>query len=298
VAIDIDVLCAGLACYDLIFSVGRHPGPDEKVFAGEFFDCGGGPAANAAVAAARLGARSAFAGYLGNDLFGQRHLEELLRAGVLTDLVVIGDAPTPLSTIIVKPDGRRTVIGYKGAAPPLSVDFAAADKFRPRVMLFDGHQQQLSQRLAEQARRSGALTVLDAGSLHAGTRLLAGVVDYVVASEKFARQFSGQKDVFIAAGQLRRPGTTVVITQGAAGLAWQSGTDSGRLPAFEIDALDTTGAGDAFHGAFAAGLAAGMPWQPLLRYARAAAALCCAKFGARLGMPTASEVSGFLERHP
>ena len=165
-------------------------------------------------------------------------------------------------------------------------------------MLFDGHQQQLSQRLAEQARRSGALTVLDAGSLHAGTRLLAGVVDYVVASEKFARQFSGQKDVFIAAGQLRRPGTTVVITQGAAGLAWQSGTDSGRLPAFEIDALDTTGAGDAFHGAFAAGLAAGMPWQPLLRYARAAAALCCAKFGARLGMPTASEVSGFLERHP
>ena len=107
----------------------------------------------------------------------------------------------------------------------------------------------------------------------------------------------GQKDVLIAAEQLHRPGATVVITLGAAGLAWQSDTHSGRLPAFEVDALDTTGAGDAFHGAFAAGLAAGMPWQSLLRYARAAAALCCGKFGARLGMPTASEVSGFLRQH-
>ena len=293
--IDIDVLSAGLACHDLIFSVERQPAPDEKVFADQFFDCGGGPAANAAVAAARLGASCAFAGYLGNDLFGQRHLAELKQAGVNTDLVVMGAAPTPLSVIVVKPDGRRTVINYKGATEPLTADSVDIDHCQPKVMLFDGHQSQISQRLVDYARRSGIRTVLDAGSLHSGTRLMVGLVDYVVASEKFARQFSGQKDILDAADELHRAGTAVVITQGASGLVWQTDAQTGRLPAFEVDAVDTTGAGDAFHGAFAAGLAAEMPWPELLRYASAVAAICCCKFGARLGMPTADAVDEFLK---
>ena len=298
VTINVDVLCVGLACYDLIFSVRRHPAPDEKVFAEKFYDCGGGPAANAAVAAARLGASCMYAGYLGNDLFGQKHLEELVQDGIRTELVVTGDAPTPLSAVLVKPDGRRTVVNFKGATGQLPADSVDVDSCRPRVVLFDGHQLQISKPILDRARAKGIPTVLDAGSVHEGTRYLVGRVDYVVASGRFARHFSGIADAAAAAASLQRPGSAAIVTLGEDGLVWRTDTDAGRLPAYRVESIDTTGAGDAFHGAFAAGLAAGMNWPDLLQYASAAAALCCRKYGARLGMPRAKEVNEFLRQNP
>jgi sulfofructose kinase len=136
----VDVLCVGHACYDLVFGVDHHPDADEKAFAGNFTSCGGGPAANAAVTVSRLGLKSAFAGYLGSDFFGRQHLEEFSLEKVNTDLIVRGDSPTPLSAILVKPDGRRTVVNYKGATAPLdaaSIDFSEC---RTQVILFDGHE--------------------------------------------------------------------------------------------------------------------------------------------------------------
>jgi sulfofructose kinase len=112
VKIDVDVLCVGHASYDFVFAVDHHPKADEKTFAEKFISCGGGPAANAAVTVSRLGFKSAFAGYLGNEYFGQRHLEEFSQAAVNTDLIVRGDSPTPVSTILAKPDGQRTLVNY------------------------------------------------------------------------------------------------------------------------------------------------------------------------------------------
>ena len=86
----IDVLCVGATSYDFVFWVNHQPGPDEKTSADAFIRCGGGPAANASVTVARMGLRSAFAGYLGSDIFGRMHLEELEAAGVDTGLVVRG----------------------------------------------------------------------------------------------------------------------------------------------------------------------------------------------------------------
>jgi sulfofructose kinase len=90
----------------------------------------------------------------------------------------------------------------------------------------------------------------------------------------------------------------VVVTLGSAGVAWSGPAGRGRLPAFEVTVVDTTGAGDAFHGAFAAGLAEGMDWEPLIRYASAAGALCCTKPGARPGLPFRDELRRFLEERP
>jgi sulfofructose kinase len=84
---------------------------------------------------------------------------------------------------------------------------------------------------------------------------------------------------------------------GEAGLVWENEDGSGSLPAFSIDAVDTTGAGDAFHGAFAAGLAYGKPWKDLLIYASAVAAQCCTKYGARPAIPTAQDLAAFLKKH-
>lgn len=286
-AMNMDVLCVGYACYDLVFSVSAHPAADEKIVAHNFMNCGGGPAANAAVAISSLGFKAAFSGYLGNDLYGEKHYQELQSYGVNADFVVRGESPTPLSTVLVKPNGDRALINYKGnkkVLPSTAIDFSALNT---KVMLFDGHEPYLSMTLASQAREAGIPTVLDAGSVNDGTMALIGEVDYMVCSEKFAHQFTGDVEKTLA--RLSRVAPTVVITLGARGLIWQRGKRRGESPAFPVNAIDTTGAGDAFHGAFAAALAAEMEWHDILRYASAAGALCCTKIGARTGLPSREE---------
>jgi sulfofructose kinase len=211
---NVDVLCVGHACYDLVFSVDYHPDADEKTFAQKFISCGGGPAANAAVTVSRLGLKSAFAGYLGKDFFGQRHLEELSQAAVDTDLIVRGDAPTPLSVILVKPDGRRTVVNYKGATPSLPADSIDLSGWHPQVILFDGHEPEVSLALMKTITGQGISTVLDAGSVHRGSLKLLGQVDYAVVSQKFARECTGKEDPQQAAVKLGQHSPAVVITLG------------------------------------------------------------------------------------
>lgn len=291
----IDVLCAGQATYDLIFSVPHHPVADEKVFADGFNGCGGGPAANAAILIAKLGFRSAFAGYLGDDLFGAKHSQEFVEAGVDTRFIVNGQAPTPLSAILVKPDGARALINYKGATQPLPSEALEVSDIKVKALLFDGHEPHISLQLARHARKNGIPTILDAGSVHPGTLALLELSDYLVASEKFAKQYAG--NVQSALKHLAAIAPNVVITLGERGLIWQSGTERGEQPAFAISAIDSTGAGDAFHGAFAAALAAGMEWQELLGFASAAGALCCTKTGARTGLPSRQELFDFLQTH-
>lgn len=299
-----DLLCVGFACYDLTFSVNRHLGPDEKGSATGLIGCGGGLAANAAVTAARLGYSTAFAGYLGNDLYGDAHLTEFHESGVDTSLVLRGDPPTSLSAILVKPDGARTLVNYREELPQLAADAVDLTKTRVGALLFDGHQRELAIPLLAQARAMGIPTVLDADSVNEGTTALMGLVEFLVTSERFGQQFTGCKDSLDAAVALSNYAPTVVVTAGERGLAWHSRADGrfgpgqGWFPAFAVEAVDTTGAGDAFHGAFAAGLSAGMGWEELLRYASGVGALCCTKYGARIGIPTGAEVAAFLQGQP
>jgi sulfofructose kinase len=289
----VDVLCVGHASYDLVFSVGHHPAEDEKMSAEGFTGCGGGPAANAAVTVAKLGYQAAFAGYLGQDSYGENHYREFMESGVHTGLIVRGVSPTPLSAVLVKPDGKRALVNYKGETRPLpskAIDFSPV---APKVVLFDGHEPHVSQALLERARRERIPTVLDAGSVHEGTLVLMAKVDYLVCSEKFARQFAGNAETALAL--LAKISPAVVITLGEHGLIWRRGQERGVLPAFPVAAIDTTGAGDAFHGAFAAAVAAGMNWPDVLRYASAAGSLCCAKIGARTGLPSREEHRALFE---
>lgn len=295
--IDFAVLCLGHASYDLVFSVPHHPAEDEKLFADSLLGCGGGPAANAAVIVARLGFKSAFAGYLGRDVYGESHLQELQLAGVDTRFVIRGDSPTPLSAVLVKPDGKRALLNYKGDTQPLpteSIDFVGISA---KCILFDGHEPHISLQLLEQRDLTHTATVLDAGSLHAGTRALMDKVDYLVCSEKFALQYAG--DERTALKQMAAIVPTVVITLGERGLIWQRGQECGQLPAPPIKAVDSTGAGDAFHGAFAAAIAADMDWLETLRYASAAGAYCCTQLGARPGLPNKQQLQSLLASwHP
>ncbi len=289
----LDVLCVGHASYDITMGVADHPLPDEKLVADAMQLGGGGPAANAAVCVARLGGAAGFCGYLGNDVFGQAHAVELIAAGVDISCLVRGDLPTPVSQILAKADGSRSVVNFKGDTAHLNPDAVVLSQ-RPEVILFDGHEPLLSVAMCAWAKEHGVASVLDAGSLHPGTKALAAEVDYLVVSEKFARQCCETPDMQQALNVLSQQSKHLVITQGADGLLWNSNGDRGEMPSFSVDAMDSTGAGDAFHGAFALGLARGMAWPELLRFASAAGALTCTGLGARSALPDAVAVDALL----
>lgn len=287
---DLDVLCIGASSWDLCFTLPGSPQSDAKIVAERFLTCGGGPAANAAVALSKLGYRTAFAGYLGSDDFGIRHMRELRTAGVCTDFVARGETPTPVSSALISPDGRRMLVNYtppRDKLQPQDFDFS---ELRCKIILCDGHEPDLALALIRQNRERSVKSILDAGSLHRGTKMLMHEVDFLVCSEKFACEYSGTNDMKKALRKFSSDIENIVITLGGKGLIWRNNDGTGRMAAFSIKAIDTTGAGDAFHAAFAAGLIEEFKWADLLRFASATAALCCTKLAARPGMPAKSTV--------
>jgi len=287
----IDVLCVGYACVDINFNASHHPTADEKLRATNMHTCGGGPAANAAVTIARLGGSARFSGYLGNDAFGDAHLREFADDGVLADVLHRGDAPTPVAAVTIKPNGDRSIIDYRSPSALAPEDTIQLAQFPAKVLLIDGHQPLLSLALVEEARALGIPTVLDAGSVNDGTMLLFNKVDYLITSEKFAKHYSGEDEPRTALAALDGTAPFIACTWGADGVYWQDEYGQHHTPAFDIEPVDTTGAGDAFHGAFALGLAEGLSPKQNIRRASAVGALTCLKAGARSALPTCQSVN-------
>ena len=290
----IDILCVGAAAYDLTFVTSHHPREDEKMVADEYYTCGGGPAANAAVAAKRLGCSTAFAGYLGDDIYGNMHFNELVSEGVLTEWIIRGNHPTTFSVSIVKNNGRRSLINYRGRTPYLEQGSIGFRNIKPKIILFDGHEPNLSPELIDFCRKNNVTTILDAGSLHKGTEYLMDKTDYLICSQVFAEQFSGTKDMPSALEILSGFSSAVIITLGENGLLWKRGDETGDMPAYTVNTVDTTGAGDAFHGAFAASLIKGMDFEESLRFSSIAAALTCTKIGGRNGLPYIQDIKDLV----
>jgi len=292
---DIDVLCIGVTSYDLVFSIDHHPQADEKSMADALTSCGGGPAANAAVTVAHLGLKSALCAYLGDDILGNTHLDELHSAQVNTDFIIRGKEPTPLSVVLVKPNGERSLVNYR-SSKPIKADTFKTDFLNPKVILFDGHEPEISDLFLAYARGKNIPTILDAGSVNPGTRFLYDKVDYLVCSEVFAREMTTLDKPQQALQELARYNKNIVLTMGEKGLLWKTEHDSGQLDGFPVKAVDTTGAGDVFHGAFASCLTWQKTWQETLIFASAAAALSCTRLGARTSIPLLSDVESFLQQ--
>ena len=296
----LDVLCVGHASFDITMSVPHQPDSDEKMLADALILGGGGPAANAAVQVARLGGSAGFCGYLGHDIFGEEHIEELAHEGVDTGLIVRGGHASPLSQILAKPDGSRSVVNFKADTPWLpadAVELRRIEALAPNVILFDGHEPLLSTAICDWAKAQNIPTVLDAGSLHRGTRELAPNVDYLVVSERFACQYCELVRPEACLAPLGEISANVIITLGERGLIWSHAGKTGEFPAYSIEAVDSTGAGDAFHGAFALAVARNMVWDDALNFASAAGALTCTKLGARASLPYEDQVLSLISNN-
>lgn len=286
----VDVLCVGYACMDINFNASHHPTADEKLRATNMHTCGGGPAANAAVTIARLGGSARFSGYLGNDAFGDAHLREFAADGVLAEALHRDAAPTPVAAVTIKPNGDRSIIDYRSPTAIAAESTISLAEFPATVLLIDGHQPLLSLALIEEARALGIPSVLDAGSMNDGTLLLYNKVDYLITSEKFAKHYSDEDNPRTALAALDGAAPFIACTWGADGVYWQDEYGQHHTPAFDIEPVDTTGAGDAFHGAFALGLAEALKPKQNMRRACAVGALACLKAGARSALPTRKAV--------
>jgi sugar/nucleoside kinase (ribokinase family) len=291
----ITALCLGHAAHDLCFIADAYPAENTKAQTESMVESGGGPAANAAWLLARWGVNTAFAGLLGNDNYGRRVVEELSTGGVDCALVELrAGHVTPVSAILVnRITGSRTIMNRRiqGAGMTLHPDKLSG--LNPRLLLFDGHE--LDASLTAMQSFPHAITLLDAGSLREGTRQLSEHVDYLVSSQHFAAQITGQNENhsdWLQTAQLlqKRCHKTAIITLGGMGCVYDNGHERGRIPAMNVHAVDTTGAGDIFHGALAFGLIEGKPLSDALRLATVAAGLSVQQWGGRPSVPELSTV--------
>ena len=284
------VVCVGLATRDTIFEVPAHPGPDGRVVARELAIAGGGPAATAAVAIARLGGSAAFVGAVGDDAAGAFVRDGLEREGVdVSDLAVVPGARTAQSAILVTPDGRRSIVHYPGdaAIPAIDTSFVFRDAAWAHVdHVGYGHVRGLSPDITI---GDGATQVsIDGGNPIEGLSL-DGVALYAPTEEALRASFGSVQAALAAGARL------VVVTHGAGGSVATTGDgEVVEAPGFAVDAVSTLGAGDVFHGALLAFLARGTALAEALRAANAAAALSCRALDGRSAIPTLHELKRSL----
>ena len=271
--------------------------PDSKVEMLEHEIQGGGPCGGAVVAAARLGLRAAMAGSVGDDADGRMICDDLRREGVdVSALRVMPGRRSAVAYCLITPDGRRTVAWSGHGLPDLPAAELPEELIRrARLLHFDGHQIPAALRAAELGRRYGSLMCFDAGSVRPGTEELLEYCDVVIASEAFARKYTGETDFVAALKRLHNGRRVTGITMGAAGSMCLAGGEIFRMPAFNPGTVvDTTGAGDSYHGAFEVKFLESGDVRGSMRFAAVFAALKCRRLGARAGMPTRAEVEAAL----
>jgi len=300
------MVVAGSANIDLVTRVPRSPKPGESLIGKSFATITGGKGANQAVAAARLGTSVAFLGCVGNDAFGELQRQSLREAGVdVSHLKVHPSEPTGTAVILVADEGQNSIVvtpsANYGLVPKditaLESVIAAAD-----VLLL-----QLEIPLAtveaalDLARRHGVLSILDAGPAQPVSADMVAKADIVSPNETEAEAITGIKvatvdDARAAAERLRAMGAPEVVMKLGANGSLYLGEEEHYAPPFQVNAVDTTAAGDAFTAAL------GAMWKRVsvaeaLRFANATGALAATVAGAQPSMPRRDAVEAFLAQH-
>ncbi|MGW4562055.1 ribokinase [Streptomyces sp. NPDC004561] len=295
---DYDLLVVGSANADLVIGVERRPAAGETVLGGDLSVHPGGKGANQAVAAARLGARTALLARVGDDGHGRHALDSLRSAGVDPAGVLVGGAPTGVALITVDPTGDNSIVVSPGANARLT----------PRDVRAAGSLLHASRVVSAQLEIPVETVVEVVRSLPAGTRFVLNpspprplpaevlaACDPLVVNEHEARVILGADraggDPEDWARLLPAEGPrSVVVTLGAAGALVCDGSGVTRVPSVEVDAVDTTGAGDAFTAALAWRLGSGAALAEAAAYAARVGAAAVTRRGAQESYPTAAEV--------
>lgn len=301
------VLVIGSANVDFTVAVPRLPQEGETVLGGALHASHGGKGANQAVAARRLGAEVRFVVCLGRDAHGDLIAEQLMGEGIPADgLIRVEETATGVALIVVDAEGRNQIAVAPGAnlrlVPELAgrhaqlVAWAHVLLCQLEVPIPTVHWALAT------AREHAALTILNPAPAQALPDTLLSLVDCLTPNASEATLLSGitvkgpETATEAAQRLLDRGVRRAIITLGAQGALFCNGTAALHFPAFPVQAVDTTGAGDAFNSGLAVGLAAGGTWEEAIPLANAAAALACTKRGAQTSLPRRAEVETFLRR--
>jgi len=296
-----DVTGLGLNSVDLVAVVAEYPASNTKQRLQRFAQLPGGQIATALTVCAKLGWRASYIGSFGDDLLGQVSRDSLTREGVdIHASRTVSGATNQFAVVLVDArSGHRTVLwdrhpGLTIAAETVSKDAVTAG----RMLIVDCHETAAATQAARFAREAGIPTVIDVERVRPGIGELLQNIDAIIAAQDFPTELTGYEETGRALEAIAREyGAPIVsVTLGEKGSLARCGGREIRTPAFPVDCVDSTGAGDAFRGGFAAGClrAPQGDVEDILKYANAVAALNCRALGARGGLPTADEVESLL----
>lgn len=294
-----DVVGVGLNATDTLILLPRFPPYGGKVpFEREFLSPGG-QVATAMVTCAKLGLRAKYVGTLGDDERGLVQLESLRSSGVnLDDIEIRKNCPNQSAYILVdQTTGERTVLWHRDDC--LAIDPAALTPARiacARLLHIDGHDTAAVARAAEIAREHRIPVTVDVDTIYPGFDRVLPNVDYLIASSEFPSRWTGEPDPFRALTLIQAEyGMRVAaMTLGADGALARVDGRFLYSPGFVVDGIDTTGAGDVFHGAFCYSVIENMPVRDALEFSNAMAALNCTALGARGHIAGLAEARGLL----
>jgi sulfofructose kinase len=301
------VVCIGHSALDRVYTVDAWPPPgmSAKVSAKSYVETGGGMAANAAVAIARLGGEAVFLGPVGDDDVAATMKAELDRWGVdTTDMRPLRGRRSSISAILVDARGERLIVNHRGDAIATGAEWLPLHRVAAAgALLVDPRWLAGATAALRHAREAGVPSVLDADVAPADTlAALVPLADHAVFSEPGLERFAAGRDEASALRAALDAGASVAgVTRGADGFEWierGAPTRLRRVPSPRVEAVDTTGAGDVFHGAYALALAERRDIESAAVFACTAAALKCTRAGARAGTPTRAEVERLLQGAP
>ncbi len=297
-----DLVGVGLNATDTLILVSHFPAYAGKELIQQEILSPGGQVASALVTAAKLGLRVKYIGTVGDDERGRVQLSSLRETGInLDDVEIRVECPNQTAYIIIdQSTGERTVFWSRPDCLRLEPSSIAPEKIAgARMLHIDGHDTPAVEKAAKIAREMGIPVSVDIDTIYHGFERVLECVDYLVASSEFPAQWTSERDPFRALELIQNEYKMRVaaMTLGAHGaLARVAGEGFVYSPAFVVNCVDTTGAGDVFHGAFCYAVLKGMPMRDTLEFSNAMAALNCTRIGARGGIATIEEAQTLMRR--
>ena len=295
-----DIIGIGSTCYDVLMKIDRFPLEDTKQAVQEMMTQGGGLCATALVAASKLGVSTSFIGSIGDDVYGRLILDEFAQYGVATDYTFVRKNRASIYSLVLinTTNALRTCIYHGGDAESVSPDELPVEAIKQaKLLLIDARHPEATLRAVKIAKENGVTVAID---METGldTRPFLPYVDLMIPSEPAALEVTGCDNAEDAAKKLYEQyhPRVVVITQGVKGGILFEGKLIEHYPAFPVEAIDTNGAGDIFHGAFVAAYLKGRSFLDCAIIASAVSAIKCMHFGARACLPTFEETERFIER--
>ncbi len=293
------ILCIGHSSWDMTVPVDDYPIENTKYRFSEKYSAGGGPASNAAYLLGKWGIETVIATTIGSDDFGTKIKKEFQDIKVNTEYIETNyEKETSFSFILInKKNGSRTVFNVATEHPALK---KLNYDFTPDIIFTDGHDYGATQNAI--SKYQNAISIIDAGRITPELLELCKYIKYIVCSKGFAETVTGMKFDFNNPQSLvniytklqnKYPNSNLTITLEEHGCLYTSGNEIKIMPGLKLTPVDTTGAGDIFHGAFTYGLANGFDMDKIVTFANIAAGLSVTKMGSRLSIPSLSEVMDY-----